>query len=74
MFLTNSLPLGRPEALTSVTFPVLSLTLKVGLKVAPRKITNLLSSFLASVDNSLPSNDTFGFSLSFIVTATILDD
>ena len=74
MFLTNSLPLGRPEALTSVTFPVLSLTVKVGSKVEPRKITNLLFSFLASVDNSLPSNDTFGFSLSFIVTVTILDD
>ena len=74
VFLTNSLPLGRPEALTSVTFPVLSLTLNVGSKVAPRKITNLLFSFLASVDNSLPSSDTFGFSLSFIVTATILDD
>ena len=74
VFLTNSLPLGRPEALNSVTFPELSLTVKVGLKVAPRKITNLLFSFLASLDNSLPLNDTFGFSLSFIVTVTILDD
>ena len=74
VFLTNSLPLGRPEALTSVTFPELSLTVNVGLKVAPRKITNLLFSLLASLDNSLPLNDTFGFSLSFILTSTILYD
>ena len=74
MFLTNSLPLGRPEALISVTLPELSLTVKVGSKVAPRKITNLLFSLLASVDNSLPLNDTLGFSLSFIITLTILDD
>ena len=72
MSLTNSLPLGRSETLRYVTFPELSLTVNVGSKVAPRKITNLLFSLRASVDNTLPANDTVGLTDSFIVTATIL--
>ena len=39
--LINSLPLGSPETLRYDTVPELSLTVNVGLKVAPRKITNL---------------------------------
>ena len=68
VFLTKFVPLGSPETSIVLIFPELSFTVKVGLNVAPRKITNLLSS--AFVVKRLPSICTVGLTVSFTLSVT----